>query len=30
MLDIMSGFMEQYYIEVQTLGYDKNHIQLEL
>ncbi len=27
-LEIMFGFMERYYIEVQTVGYDKNHVHL--
>ena len=28
MLSIMAGFKERYYIEVQTVGYDKNHVHI--
>jgi len=26
MLEIMTGFKERYYIDVSTVGYDKNHV----
>lgn len=28
MLQILSGFIERYYIEVQIVGYDKNHVHI--
>ncbi len=28
MLEIMDGFKERYYIDIQTVGYDKNHVHL--
>ena len=28
MIEIMAEFKERYYIEVQTVGYDKNHVHL--
>jgi putative transposase len=28
MIEIMAEFKERYYIEVQTIGYDKNHVHL--
>ena len=28
MLDIMSGFKERYHIDIQTVGYDKNHVHM--
>ena len=26
MIEIMTGFKERYYIDVSTVGYDKNHV----
>ena len=28
MIGIMAGFKERYYIDVQTVGYDKNHVHI--
>ena len=28
MIEIMAGFRERYYIDVQTVGYDKNHVHI--
>ena len=28
MLSILKGFKERYYIDVQTVGYDKNHVHI--
>ena len=28
MIGIMAGFKERYYIDVQTVGYDKNHVDI--
>ena len=28
MIEIMKGFSERYYIDVHTVGYDKNHVHL--
>ncbi len=28
MLTILKGFKERYYIDVQTVGYDKNHVHI--
>jgi putative transposase len=28
MLEIMSGFKERYHIDIQTVGYDKNHVHI--
>ena len=28
MIGIMAGFKERYYIDVQTVGYDRNHVHI--
>ena len=28
MLRIMSGFKDRYYIDISTVGYDKNHVHI--
>ena len=28
MLEIMKGFRDRYYIDIQTVGYDRNHVHI--